>query len=108
MADLPDIASNAAGFISVELAYAEAERQFLRPLRLPTGATIAVAIAMSGVEREFGIDASRLTVGLWSKAAARDTLLHDGDRVELYRPLQADPKESRRRRAELAPLKKTR
>ena len=85
--------------IEVEVAYAEPARQFLKRVTLETGATIADAIAASGLEAELGIDASSLATGIWSKPKPRDTALADGDRVELYRPLLADPKEARRRRA---------
>lgn len=85
--------------IEIEVAYAEPARQFLRRLRLDVGATVAEAIVASGIEASFGIDASKLSTGVWSKPVARDALLADGDRVELYRPLIADPKEARRRRA---------
>lgn len=86
--------------IEIELAYAEAERQFLRRFSLPQGACVADAIRASGIEAAFGIDAARFDAGIWSKAVPRDAPLREGDRVELYRPLKADPKESRRRRAE--------
>jgi putative ubiquitin-RnfH superfamily antitoxin RatB of RatAB toxin-antitoxin module len=86
--------------IHVELAYAEPERQFLRRLELPPGATVADAILASGIEQAFGIDAGPLDAGIWSKPVAREAPVRDGDRVELYRRLKADPKESRRRRAE--------
>ena len=86
--------------IAVEVAYAEPARQFLRRVELPEGATVADAIAASCIERDAGIAASQLACGIWSKPAARETRLREGDRVELYRPLKADPKESRRRRAE--------
>lgn len=85
--------------IEIEVAYAEPKRQFLRRLKLDAGATVNDAIAASGLEASFGIDASTLATGIWSKAVARDAMLEDGDRVELYRPLIADPKEARRRRA---------
>lgn len=85
--------------IDVEVAYAEPARQFLRRITLEEGATIADAIAASGIEAELGIDAASLATGIWSKPKPRDTQLADGDRVELYRPLSADPKEARRRRA---------
>lgn len=88
--------------ISVEVAYAEPQRQFLRRVELPDGATVADALQASQLEREFDLDASALAVGLWSRPVARQTPLRDGDRVELYRPLQVDPKESRRRRAAVA------
>lgn len=91
--------------IAVEVAYAEPRRQFLQRVELRSGATVADAIRASGVERECAIDAESLAVGVWSKTVDRGTLLRDGDRVELYRPLQVDPKEARRRRAERAPLK---
>ena len=85
--------------IDVEVAYAEPARQFLKRVALEAGATIADAIAASGLEAELGVDASSLATGIWSKPKPRDTALADGDRVELYRPLLADPKEARRRRA---------
>jgi len=85
--------------IDVEVAYAEPGRQFLRRLQLPVGATVAEAIAASGLATEFGIDVAPLVAGIWSRAVPLDRVLDDGDRVELYRPLKADPKESRRRRA---------
>ncbi|MEO6689599.1 MAG: RnfH family protein [Dokdonella sp.] len=85
--------------ISVEVAYAEPDRQFLRRVDLAAGSTVAEAIAASGVERTFGIDAGPLGVGIWSKPVGRETLLENGNRVELYRPLKADPKEARRLRA---------
>lgn len=85
--------------LNIEVAYAEPKRQFLRRITLASGATVADAIAASGLEAEFAIDASNLAVGVWSKVVARDTPINDGDRVEVYRPLTADPKEARRRRA---------
>jgi putative ubiquitin-RnfH superfamily antitoxin RatB of RatAB toxin-antitoxin module len=88
-----------ADTLKIEVAYAESGRQFLRRITLPSGATVADAIAASGLEAEFAIDVSNLAAGVWSKAVARDTPLNDGDRVEIYRPLIADPKEARRRRA---------
>lgn len=92
--------------IRVEVACAEPERQFLRRVELPVGATVADAIEASGLEREWAIDAGLLAVGIWSKAVARDACPRDGDRIELYRPLKVDPKEARRRRAERVPIKR--
>jgi putative ubiquitin-RnfH superfamily antitoxin RatB of RatAB toxin-antitoxin module len=91
-----------ADTIEIEVAYAEPQRQLLRRITLPAGATVADAIAASGLEAELQIDASELTAGVWSKPVARDAPLTNGDRVELYRPLTADPKETRRRRAKRA------
>jgi putative ubiquitin-RnfH superfamily antitoxin RatB of RatAB toxin-antitoxin module len=88
-----------ADTIEVEVAYAEPDRQFLRRIVLPMGSSVADAISASAVEAEFGIDASKLLAGIWSRLASRTARLEDGDRVELYRALRADPKEARRRRA---------
>ena len=85
--------------IRVEVSYAEPERQWLLRVELVEGATVADAITSSGIERDAGIDASAMTIGIWSKPMPWSTVLRHGDRIELYRPLKADPKESRRRRA---------
>lgn len=85
--------------IRVEVAYAEPERQWLLRVELAEGASAADAITACGIEREAGIDASAMSIGIWSKPVQSSRVLRDGDRVELYRPLKADPKESRRRRA---------
>jgi putative ubiquitin-RnfH superfamily antitoxin RatB of RatAB toxin-antitoxin module len=69
-------------------------------VRLPAGATIAEAIDRANLPaRLTGVDLSGCPVGIFGKRARRDTVLADGDRVELYRPLSADPQQSRRRRA---------
>ena len=85
--------------LRVEVAYAEPARQFLRALELPRGSTVADAIAASNVARECAIDAHVLDVSIWSKGVDRLATLHDGDRVELLRPLKIDPKDARRKRA---------
>lgn len=92
-----------ADTIDVEVAYAEPSRQFLRRVTLAAAATVADAIAASGLETAFAIDVSSLDAGIWSKPVARDARLGNGDRVELYRPLTADPKEARRSRAGRSP-----
>lgn len=94
-----------AATIAVEVAYAEPGRQFLRRLELPAGAAVADAIEASRLQETFAIDTAALAAGIWSRPVPRHALLRDGDRVELYRPLRADPKESRRRRAERAARK---
>ncbi len=63
-------------------------------LKLPAGVTLAEALERLGVSAEA---ASR--AGIWGRRAAPDTPLHDGDRIECYRPLEADPKAARRARA---------
>ncbi len=96
------------GAFVVEVAWAEPGRQFLRRVELPSGATVGDAIRASGVERECGIDVTGLAAGIWSKPVARDALVSEGDRVEIYRPLLIDPKQARRLRAERAAEKKKR
>jgi putative ubiquitin-RnfH superfamily antitoxin RatB of RatAB toxin-antitoxin module len=87
--------------LRVEVAYVEPGRQFLRAVDVPDGATIADAIAASGVAEAFpGLDVAASKVGLFSRPATHDRVLRDGDRVEIYRPLLVDPKEVRRRRAQ--------
>lgn len=89
--------------IHVEVAYAERDRQFLRKVELRQGATAADAIRISNAEVECAIQASELRIGIWSKAVEPGTVLTDGDRVEIYRPLKIDPKEARRNRAKKRP-----
>jgi putative ubiquitin-RnfH superfamily antitoxin RatB of RatAB toxin-antitoxin module len=88
------------GRIRVEVAHARPERQWLVSLELPAGATLAEAIAASGLcELVPGLEAGEGMVGIWNRVRPLDSRLNDGDRVEIYRPLRADPKEARRRRA---------
>ena len=86
--------------IRVEVACVTPQRQFLRAFNLPAGASVADAIAASGVAAAFPeLDVANAKVGVFSRPATREQALRDGDRVEIYRPLVADPKEVRRRRA---------
>lgn len=86
--------------MTVEVVYALPHRQELVSLRLPPGATVQEAIQSSGVlERSPEIDLSKNKVGIFSRLTRLDTVLRDKDRVEIYRPLLADPKEIRKKRA---------
>jgi len=86
--------------INVEVAYALPERQIILPVNVELGTTIGGAIVQSGIMIEFPeLDVEHSEVGIYGKAAAMTTVLADGDRVEIYRPLIADPKEVRRKRA---------
>ena len=86
--------------ISIEVAYALPGRQILRRLSLPGGSTVADAIRASGIIGEFPeIEPTRSRIGIYGKRVHSETKLHDRDRIEIYRPLQADPKEVRRARA---------
>ncbi len=86
--------------IRVEVAYVEPGRQFLQSLRLADGATVADAVAASDLRQQFpALDLAQGRFGIFSRPATAATRLHDGDRVEVYRPLIANPKEVRRQRA---------
>ncbi len=84
----------------VEVAYALADKQSLVSLEVQEGTTLKEAIEASGILEKYNqIDLSKDLVGIFSKFAALDTLLREKDRVEIYRPLIADPKVARKERA---------
>ena len=88
--------------IRVAVAWSpKAGEAFELALELPAGATTLDAIRASGLlEAEAGIDISTQPVGIWGRVAALESVLAEGDRVEVYRPLTINPKEARRRRAQ--------
>lgn len=86
--------------IEVQVCYALPDSSFLCSLSVPAGTTIAQAVARSGLLQAIpGIDLAVNMVGIYGKRKPLETVLREHDRVEVYRPLQADPKEARRRRA---------
>lgn len=86
--------------ITVEVAYALPERQIIIPLKVTRGTTAETAVAASGIIKKFPeIDLARNKIGIFGKLARLDTVLRHMDRVEIYRPLIADPKEIRKQRA---------
>lgn len=89
------------GQINVEVAYALPERQVLLRVVVPEGCTALEAARLSGVEARFeGLaldEGSRM--GIFGQVVSAGQVLREGDRVEIYRPLQADPKEVRKARA---------
>jgi len=86
--------------IEVEVAFASIERQQIIAVRLPAGSTVQDAIMRSGILSEFPeIQLNVSRVGILGTLATLDQPLRHRDRVEIYRPLIADPKEVRRRRA---------
>lgn len=90
-----------ADSITVEVVYALPQRQELVRLTLPGGSTVQQAIEASGlVQKHPDIDFARNKVGVFGKLSKPDAPLRDRDRVEIYRPLIADPKEVRRKRAD--------
>ncbi|HET7929895.1 MAG TPA: RnfH family protein [Rhodanobacteraceae bacterium] len=84
----------------MSVVHAEPGRVFSSAFELHAGATVADAFAASAIReqrRDIEIDEARL--GIFARKATLETVLRDGDRVEIYRPLKIDPKEARRRRA---------
>ena len=92
-------------FIAVEVAYATPEKQLILKVEVPSGTSAAEAVRLSGIEEHFPeIVLGNNPLGIFGKKTKPDRELHAGDRVEIYRPLTADPKVIRR---ELAKLGKT-
>jgi hypothetical protein len=86
--------------IHVEVVYALQDRQKAVSVQLSQGACVREAVERSGLLAEFPeIDLATNKFGIWNKLAKADAVLRDKDRVEIYRPLIADPKEVRRQRA---------
>jgi putative ubiquitin-RnfH superfamily antitoxin RatB of RatAB toxin-antitoxin module len=86
--------------INVELVYALHDRQKIVRMDVEEGCTLQTAVENSGLLQEFPeIELGKNKVGIWNKLAKLDAVLRDHDRVEIYRPLIADPKEVRKQRA---------
>lgn len=86
--------------ISVEVVYALADQQEIIRLSLPEGSTVTQAIEASGLlAKHPEIDLKKNKIGVFAKLAKADTVLRERDRIEIYRPLIADPKEVRKQRA---------
>lgn len=91
--------------IGIEVAYALAERQKILRLQVPCGTTVRQAAMLSGLDSYFpSLDLSSCALGIFGKAVsqASERPVQEGERVEIYRPLLADPKEVRKQRAEKA------
>jgi uncharacterized protein len=87
--------------IKIELVYALPAEQLLIKSEVPKGSTIAEAVKLSGIQDKYPeIDLEKGKFGVFGKLSKTDTVLREKDRVEIYRPLIADPKEVRRKRAE--------
>jgi len=95
--------------VRVAIVVARATRQEVVEIELAEGSTVAAALERVRAHRAFAeIDWARLRVGIWSRECTPDTVLRDGDRIELYRALVADPKAQRRARARLKPSTRSR
>lgn len=89
-----------AELLRIEVVYARPDGQHLVALTLAAGARVHYAVEHSGLLRKFPeIDPQQYQLGIFGRRIQPDAVLRDGDRVEIYRPLQNDPKEARRLRA---------
>jgi hypothetical protein len=89
--------------LTIEVAYALPAQQSLLTLAVMPGSTVQQVIEQSGIRQQYPeIDLTSHKVGVWSRPVKLDEQVKDGDRIEIYRPLIADPKDLRRRRAEKA------
>lgn len=86
--------------MKIQVIYALPQEQELVTLDLPDGATLMQAVEASGLlAKHPEIDPKKNKFGIFAKLARADAVLRDRDRVEIYRPLIADPKEVRKQRA---------
>ena len=86
--------------LRVEVAYAEPQRAIVKSLRLAAGSRISDALRMAALDPDFaGVDLANAVVGIFGTLTRTDHPLQEGDRIEIYRPLAADPKAARRARA---------
>ena len=86
--------------ILIEVAYALPQKQMIIPIKVKAGVTAEEAIKASGIIKKFPeIDLKTNQIGIFGKLTQLDHVMRDRDRIEIYRPLIADPKEIRRQRA---------
>ena len=89
-----------AELLNIEVCYAQAESQAVVKLKLPAGSTLLQALEASGLlAKHPEIDLKKNKFGIWNKLSKPDAVLRERDRIEIYRPLIADPKEVRKQRA---------
>lgn len=86
--------------LRIEIAYAEPQRGIVKTLHVPPGSRVADALRLAALDPDFtGVDFANSALGIFGRLTRSDQPLKDGDRVEIYRPLAADPKIARRARA---------
>jgi uncharacterized protein len=89
--------------LHIEVAYAEPARAIVKTYGLGPDATVADALALAASDPDFiGVDLANAAIGIFGRPAKPEQALQAGDRVEIYRPLAADPKTARRARAKQA------
>jgi uncharacterized protein len=86
--------------LRIEIAYAEPQRAIVKTLCLPPGSRVADALHLAALDPDFtGVDLANSALGIFGTLTRTDQALKEGDRIEIYRPLAADPKAARRARA---------
>jgi putative ubiquitin-RnfH superfamily antitoxin RatB of RatAB toxin-antitoxin module len=91
--------------LRIEIAYAEPQRGIIKILHLPPGSRVADALRLAALDPDFtGVDLANSALGIFGTLTQTDQTLKEGDRIEIYRPLAADPKVARRARAKQAHL----
>ncbi len=90
-----------AEMIKIQVVFATTARQVVLDMEVKPGTTIGVAVEESNIKSQFQAeDFAQVKYGIWNELKSLDEVVSDGDRVEIYRPLQQDPKEARRLRAQ--------
>lgn len=86
--------------MKISVVYALPDRQAVYTLELPEGSTLAAALQQCGLDRDFpDLNPATASVGIYGRIMSRHTVLREGDRVEIYRELLAEPNAARRQRA---------
>jgi putative ubiquitin-RnfH superfamily antitoxin RatB of RatAB toxin-antitoxin module len=89
--------------VLIEVAYAEPQRAIVKTFRLAPQSQVADAMRLAALDPDFsGVDLENSALGIFGRVVGRDHPLKDGDRIEILRPLTADPKSARRARAKSA------
>ncbi|NOU49671.1 RnfH family protein [Pseudoalteromonas sp. JBTF-M23] len=89
--------------IKVEVVYALPHKATCLELDVAEGTSAEQVVMQSGIlDKCPDIDATKLTLGIWNRTVKNNQVVKEGDRIEIYRPLIADPKDARRKRAEKA------
>jgi len=89
--------------LRIEVVYAEPQRVIVKVLRLPPGSCVGDALRLAAIDPDFnGVDLANSALGIFGRLTRTDHALQEGDRIEIYRPLAADPKVARRARAQQA------
>ncbi len=89
--------------LQIEVAYAEPRRAIVKSFQLPPDSRVADAVRLAALDPDFsGVELENAALGIFGRAVSIDQPLKDGDRIEIYRPLAADPKLARRARVKQA------